>query len=93
MFGPPANRDPRVTRSSQNGLSLFGALVILAILAGAGYYLYTVIMATDAGPGCNDALNSCMRYCRRSTTDNEASQKCQANCQREAEECNRGASR
>jgi hypothetical protein len=73
---------------SQQGLSLFGVLVILAIAAAAGYYLYKAISAVDEGPGCKDAFTSCMRYCRRTTTDDASAQLCQQACQRDFDACN-----
>ena len=74
-------------RHSQQGLSLFGVLVILAIFAGAGYYLYQAISEVDVGPGCKDALTSCMRYCRRTTTETAAAQTCQQACQSDFDAC------
>ena len=75
----------------QRGLSLIGNLVVLAILAAAGYYVYKTIMETDTGPGCKDALTSCMKYCRRSTIDSPGAQACQDTCQRDADACARAA--
>lgn len=75
----------------QRGLSLVGNLVMLAILAGAGYFLYKTIMETDTGPGCKDALTSCMKHCRRSTTDSTSAQACQDACQRDMDACARAA--
>jgi len=75
----------------QRGLSLIGNLVVLAILAAAGYYVYKTIMETDTGPGCKDALTSCMKYCRRSTIDSTGAQACQDTCQRDADACARAA--
>jgi len=75
----------------QRGLGLFGNLVVLAILAGAGYYVYKSIMETDTGAGCKDAQTSCMKYCRRSTTESTSAQACQSACQREADACARAA--
>jgi hypothetical protein len=77
-------------RNSQRGLSLFGVLVILAIVAGAGYYLYQAISVVDEGPGCKDAFTSCMRYCRRTTTETAAAQSCQQACERDFGACERG---
>jgi len=62
-------------------------LVILAIAAAAGYYLYKAISEVDEGPGCKDAFTSCMRYCRRTTTDDASAQKCQQSCQRDFDAC------
>jgi hypothetical protein len=75
----------------QRGLSLIGNLVVLAILAAAGYYVYKTIMETDTGPGCKDALTSCMKHCRRSTSDSTSAQSCQETCQRDADACARSA--
>jgi len=75
----------------QRGLSLIGNLVVLAILAAAGYYVYKTIMETDTGPGCKDVLTSCMKHCRRSTTDSTGAQACQVTCQRDADACARAA--
>ena len=74
---------------SQRGLSLFGALIILALVAVAGYYVYKGVMGSDEAPSCNSALNACMQNCRRTTTESEAAQSCQQACQDDANECNR----
>jgi len=76
-------------RRSQRGLSLLGVLVILALAAGAGYYLYKAISEVDEGPGCKDAHTSCMRYCRRTTTETASAQTCQQACQRDFDACDR----
>ena len=73
----------------QLGLSFIGNLVVVAILAAAGYFLYKTIMETDTGPGCKDALTLCMKHCRRSATDSTAAKTCQENCQRDADACAR----
>ena len=73
----------------QRGLSFFGVLVILAIAAAAGYYLYKAIGEVDEGPGCKDAFTSCMRYCRRTTTDDASAKACQKACQRDFDVCDR----
>jgi hypothetical protein len=76
-------------RDRQRGLTLIGAVIVVAILAAAGYYLYSVIMETDTGPGCKDDFTLCMRYCRRTTTDDASAQKCQENCRQQFDECSR----
>ena len=83
----------RESRARQHGLSFFGLLVVLALVAAAGYYIYTVVMETEGDPGCNNDLTNCMKHCRRGTTETAAAQKCQEDCQRVADECRRGASR
>lgn len=70
-------------------MSAFGALVLLAIVAAAGYYLYKVVIEGEDEPGCNNALINCMKHCRRGTTETAEAQKCQQACQRDADECNR----
>ena len=75
----------------QRGLSLIGNLVVLAILAVAGYYLNKIINEVDTGPGCKDAFTLCMKHCRRSTTDSTSAQACQDTCQRDADACARAA--
>ena len=76
-------------RHSQRGLGFFGMLVILAIVAAAGYYLYKSISEVDEGPGCKDAFTSCMKTCRRTTTEQAAAQSCQQACQRDLDACAR----
>jgi len=76
----------------QRGLSFVGMLIILAIAAAAGYYLYKAISEVDEGPGCKDAYTSCMKHCRRSTTETAAAQTaqtCQQACQRDLDACDR----
>jgi hypothetical protein len=70
-------------------MSFIGNLVMVAILAAAGYFVYQAIMETDTGPGCKDALTACMKYCRRTTTDATAAQSCQDTCKRDADACAR----
>jgi hypothetical protein len=74
---------------SQRGLSLFGALIIVVIAVVAGYYAYQSVMGEDEAPSCNGALNACLKYCRRTTTEAPAAQSCQQACMRDADECNR----
>ena len=76
-------------RHLQRGLGFFGMLVILAIVAAAGYYLYKSISEVDEGPGCKDVFASCMKTCRRTTTEAPAAQSCQQACQRDLDACSR----
>jgi len=75
--------------NSQRGLSLFGALVLLAIVAAAGYYLYHAVIEGEDDPGCNNTRLNCMKHCRRATTEAPAAQACQERCQRDYDECSR----
>lgn len=74
-------------RDRQQGLGWFGSLIVLALTAGAGYYLYQVFVVGDETPSCAAAQQDCLKGCRRSATDNAAIQACQERCRREAEDC------
>jgi len=74
---------------SQRGLSLFGALVIVAIGVVALYYAYKGVTGEDETPSCRSAHTDCLQYCRRTRTEAPASQSCQEGCQRDADECER----
>ncbi len=74
---------------SQRGLSTFGMLVILAIAVAAGYYAYKGISGAGEAPSCRGAFNTCMKTCRRTTTEAPATQACQEACQRDQAECER----
>ena len=74
-------------RKTQRGLGWFGSLIVLALAAAGGYYVYKAVMETDAAPSCAAAQNACLQKCRRSTTEAPAAQSCQEACQREAEAC------
>ncbi len=74
---------------SQRGLSTFGMLVILAIAVAAGYYAYKGISGADEAPSCKSAFNTCMKSCRRTTTEAPAAQACQEACQSDTDVCNR----
>jgi len=74
-------------RTSQCGLSAFGTLVVLAVAVAAGYYAYKAILSEDHAPSCKSAFSSCMKSCRRTTTEAPAAQACQEVCQRDQAEC------
>jgi hypothetical protein len=73
----------------QRGLSLFGALVVVAIAAVAGYYVYQGVTGEGEAPTCDSTLKSCLQKCRRTSTDASAAQACQQACQRDADDCKR----
>lgn len=73
--------------SRQKGIGWFGILIVLAIAAGAGYYAYRGIAASDEAPSCAAAQNACLQKCRRTATEAAAAQSCQEECQREAQAC------
>ena len=72
----------------QRGLGLFGTLVILAIAAVAGYYVYLGVFR-DGGqaPSCKEAQQDCMKACRRTSTDQASAAACQGECQRKLDAC------
>ena len=72
----------------QRGLGTFGALVILAIAAVAGYYVYVGVFQ-DGGqaPSCKEAQQDCMKKCRRTSTDQASAATCQNECQRAFDAC------
>lgn len=75
-------------RRPPRGLGTFGSLVVLAILIAGGYYLYKkVLLAPDAPPSCNAALNSCIANCRKTNTEAPEVQACQTKCRQDADAC------
>ena len=76
-----------VRRRWQRGLGTLGALIVIAIAAVAAYYVYRDVFGTDAAPTCKKELETCMQRCRKTTTDTNAAQSCQADCRREAHLC------
>ncbi len=74
-------------RSSQRGMGWFGSLVVLALTAGAGYYLYQAFAVGDETPGCAALNQDCLKGCRRSATDNESMQACLKICESQAQTC------
>jgi len=75
--------------SAQRGLSAFGMLIILAAAVAAGYYAYKGISGADEAPSCRSAFSTCMKSCRRTTTEAPAAQACQEACQRDQAACER----
>lgn len=74
---------------SQRGMGFFGALIVLAIAAVAGYYIYKAVMGGDEAPSCKSAFAACMQNCRRTTTEAPAAQACQQACSGDADTCER----
>jgi hypothetical protein len=64
-------------------------LVVLAIAVAAGYYGYKAVSGGDDAPSCKGAFSSCMKSCRRTTTEAPAAQACQEGCQRDLAACER----
>ena len=74
-------------RRWQSGLGTLGTLIVIALAAVAGYYIYLNVSGKDAPVTCKKELEHCMQRCRKSTTDTNAAQVCQADCEREAHLC------
>lgn len=79
-----------VRRRWQSGLGTLGTLIVIALAAVAAYYVYLGVSGEDAAPTCKKELEHCMQRCRKTTTDTNAAQACQAACQREAHLCEGG---
>jgi hypothetical protein len=71
----------------QRGRGVIGALIVIAIAVGAGYYVYQGVSGEDAAPTCKSDENRCMQKCRRTSSDSDAAQACQKVCRREAYLC------
>jgi hypothetical protein len=76
-------------KTAQRGLGLLGLLIVIAIAAALGYYAWKGITGDDEAAGCKGAFNSCMKTCRRTTTEAPAALACQQACQRDADACER----
>jgi hypothetical protein len=76
-------------RVSQRGLGWFGFLIVIAIAVAVGYYAWKGITGGDEPPSCRSAFNTCMKTCRRTSTEAPAALACQQDCQRELDDCER----
>ena len=74
---------------SQEGLGLFGLLLVVAIAVTIGWYTYKGMTGAGDAPTCNESFNYCMKTCRRTTTEAPQSQACQEACRRDLEACER----
>ena len=77
----------RAAVRARHGRGLIGALVVLALAAAGGYYVYRAFSVQDTRPTCASLLEGCMERCSRSTTDNEATEACQRKCQDDSKAC------
>jgi len=75
--------------SAQRGQGAFGLLVILAIAGGIAYYVYQSVWTAPEKPSCQAQLETCIKKCRKISTDNDAAQACQAACTKEEADCKR----
>ena len=77
---------PAFARAQRGGA--LGTLIVLVIVALAGYYAYTEWFQ-DGGrtPSCKEADQACIKNCRRTSTDQASIAACQADCQRKLAAC------
>lgn len=74
-------------RHRQRG-DAFGSVVVLVVLAVAGYFAYKYFISTDQPPpSCKVQLNRCTADCRRTATEAPQMQACQDECQQKAAAC------
>lgn len=83
----------RASAAVQQGLTLLGALVIIALAGVAGYYVYHGTFFEPEEPSCDQLFTRCQRKCRRTSTESSEAQACQQACQRELAACNEPAGR
>lgn len=74
---------------AQRGLGAFGVLVVLALAGGAAYYVYQSVWTAPEKPSCQAQLETCIKKCRKTSTDNDAAQACQSACKKEEADCRR----
>ncbi|HUJ85263.1 MAG TPA: hypothetical protein VLX30_00250 [Burkholderiales bacterium] len=77
----------RAAAGAQHGKGLLGALVVLALAAAGGYYVYQGVSKQDERASCASLLEGCVEHCRRTTTDNDAEEACQQKCQDNDKSC------
>ena len=76
-----------VQRRRQRG-DAFGSLVVLVVLAVAGYFAYKYFIAPDQpAPSCKVQLNRCIADCRKTSTEAPQVQACQESCKQKAASC------
>jgi hypothetical protein len=73
----------------QRGLGTFGVLVVLAIAAAGGWWVYKNVFEADSvsAPSCESQQASCMTNCRKTSTDSAQIQACQDGCRRNMTSC------
>lgn len=74
---------------SQSGLTILGALFLVAIIAIGGYFGYQWYLGGEDVPTCKNDHLACMRMCRRLSTESVEAQKCQSNCDSDLAACER----
>ena len=77
----------RAIESMQRGLGALGTLIVLALAAAAGYYLYINFNGGDEKPTCSEQFESCMQICNRTQTENTDMQGCRKKCEEDQSTC------
>jgi hypothetical protein len=83
----------RPMKAAQRGLNSFGALLVIVVAVVAAYYVYQGVTGEDEVPTCDTQFESCMKLCRRTSTDNDSMQACQKKCESDVEFCKMAARR
>jgi hypothetical protein len=66
----------------------FGSLVVLVVLAVAGYFAYRYFISMDQPPpSCKMQLNRCSADCNKTATEASEMKACQDSCQQKAAAC------
>lgn len=74
-------------RRRQRG-DAFGSLVVIVVLAVAGYFVYKYFISMDQPPpSCKVQLNRCSADCNKTATEAPEMKACQDNCTQKAAAC------
>lgn len=63
------------------------SVLLIAIAAAAGYFVYDAVVAPEGPTTCASAQSACIKTCRRASNEASAAQACQDACQRDAQAC------
>jgi hypothetical protein len=76
-------------RTLQRGLGTFGVLVVLAIAAVGGWWVYKNVFEADtaSAPTCETQQAACLANCRKASTESAQMQACQEGCRRNFASC------
>ena len=66
-----------------------GTLVLLIAIGAIGYYAWKYYFEAEDAPSCQAQLNTCLKICRRTTSEAPQTQACQESCERDAAACER----
>jgi hypothetical protein len=77
----------RAAARAQQGMNLFGALVVLALAAAGAYYVYQRFNVQEELPSCAALLEGCVQHCSRTATDDDAAEACKRKCEADGKSC------